>query len=538
MAALMDDPCLLSNAVPSRVQRRLAVLVATGLVLALLLTAPFAQSPVPSREPFIAAYASAVFVTEIATAALLLGLFSVQRSLALLALASGYLFSGLLVVPWALTFPGVFAPDGLLEPGPQSTATIAALRRVGFPLGILAYTLLPPGPSRQLRHDSIPRTLVALVLAMSAIVLGLVIAILQFDGFLPGFMISQSETAAIWIVVPVLAVSLCVLALARLWRHGRSVLDLWLMIVLFASIIEILLLSFISAGRLSLGWWAGRLYGLTAASVVLVALLSETTTLYARLTRSILAERREREVRLAAVEAMAGSIAHEVNQPLASMVTNADAGLRWLNRREPDVEEARAAFRRIVEDGHRGGEVIHSLRSIFRKNVQDRTTLDINRLIGGLLDQTRREARGGDVSIEAEMGADLPEVSANKVQLLQVLSNLIANAVEAMAEDQREPKIVRVISGRFGNDGIRVTVQDTGPGIPHDLRDRIFEPFMTTKARGMGLGLMVCRSIVEAHGGRLWIEHQRDRGAQFRFTIPEARDIPSTAAVIPLEKQA
>ncbi|WGF90270.1 ATP-binding protein [Marinivivus vitaminiproducens] len=507
-------------------------------MLALLLTAPFARLPVPSSEPFMAAYASAVFVTEIATAALLLGLFSVQRSLALLALASAYLFSGLLVVPWALTFPGVFAPDGLLGAGLQSTATIAALRRIGFPLGVLAYTLLPPGPCRQLRQDSIARTPLALVLGVSAIALGLVIAILQFDSSLPDFMVSRTETATIWIIVPVLAASLCVLASVRLWRHGRSVLDLWLMVVLFASIIEILLLSFISAGRLSLGWWAGRLYGLAAASVVLVVLLSETTTLYARLTRSILAERREREVRLAAVEAMAGSIAHEVNQPLASMVTNADAGLRWLNRREPDMEEARAAFRRIVEDGHRGGAVIHSLRSVFRKNVQDRTTLDINRLIARALEQTRREARGSDVSIEAEMGADLPEVSANAVQLFQVLTNLIANAVEAMAENRREAKIVRVISGRSGNDGIRVTVQDTGPGIPHDLRERIFEPFMTTKARGMGLGLMICRSIVEAHGGRLWVEHPRGRGARFSFTIPDARDVASTAAVIPLEKQA
>src|SRR5690606_32414798 len=145
-------------------------------------------------------------------------------------------------------------------------------------------------------------------------------------------------------------------------------------------LIDLVLLSYVAAGtRLSAGWWAGRFFGFTSASLVLLVLLLETTTLYARLARSISAERRAREDRLSAMEALSASIAHEINQPLASMVTNADAALRWLGRKSPDVEETTAALKRIVSDGHRAGQVIEGIRTMFKKGAQERVSLNLNR---------------------------------------------------------------------------------------------------------------------------------------------------------------
>src|SRR3546814_3001302 len=150
------------------------------------------------------------------------------------------------------------------------------------------------------------------------------------------------------------------------------------MFVLCTLLIELVLLSYVSAGlRLSRGWWAGRFYGFISASVVLLVLLSETTTLYARLARSVSAERRAREDRLTAMEALSASIAHEVNQPLASMVTNADAGLRWLGRNSPELEEARAALRRIASDGPRAGTGIEGIRMMFKKSAKKRVPLNL-----------------------------------------------------------------------------------------------------------------------------------------------------------------
>jgi signal transduction histidine kinase len=186
------------------------------------------------------------------------------------------------------------------------------------------------------------------------------------DAALPQFMSDARNVSALWQYVPATAVFLYLTGFTVLWTRRRSVLDLWLMVALCTLLIEILLLSYLSAGlRLSVGWWAGRLYGFTSASVVLLVLLSETTTLYGRLASSVAAERRAREARLTSMEAMSASIAHEVNQPLASMVTNADAGLRWLGRKSPDLEETRAALKRIVSDGHRTGKVIEGIRTMF-----------------------------------------------------------------------------------------------------------------------------------------------------------------------------
>jgi signal transduction histidine kinase len=521
-----DHPFLITTSPPSRSQRRLAVCVLEVLVGALLVTAPLARIPLTNTEVLLPAYAAAVFVNELITSALLLALFSVQRSRAVLVLSIGYLFSGLMAVPWALTFPGVFASLGLLDTGLQSTASIAALRRLGFPLFVLAYALLKNAdPSVRSSNGSVRRMILGSVAGVVTIACGLTWLIVTGDDALPRFMSDTRNVSELWQYVPASAVFLYLTGLIVLWSRRRSVLDLWLMVVLSTLLIEIVLLSYLSAGiRLSLGWWAGRFYGFTSASVVLLVLLSETTTLYARLARSVSAERRAREDRLTAMEALSASIAHEVNQPLASIVTNADAGLRWLGRKSPDLEETRAALTRIVSDGHRAGKVIEGIRTMFKKSGQERVPLNLNQLIGDVLRRSQREAQLGRVSVEAELDEQLPLTTGNPIQLQQVVSNLVANAIDAMGSVTGRPRVLRVESKRHASGTILVSVADSGSGLDPDNRDRIFEPFFTTKSDGMGMGLMFCRSIVEAHGGQLWATDNVPRGAIFQFTLPDNED--------------
>ena len=520
-----DHPFLLSTSPPTRNQERLAVCVLAVLVVELLITVPFARIPLAGTEVLLPAYGSAILLIELITSALLLALFSVQQSRAVLVLAIGYLFSGLMVVPWMLTFPGVFHALGL-DAGLQATASIAALRRLGFPLFVLAYALSKDGATSVPRFQgSVRKAIVGSVAGTLAAAGGLTWIILANDDSLPNFMRNARTVTDIWLYVPATAVLLYLTALAVLFVRRRSVLDLWLMVVLCTLLIEIILLSYISAGiRLSVGWWGGRSFGLASASIVLLVLLSESTTLYARVARSVSAERRARETRLTAMEGLSALIAHEINQPLASMVTNADAGLRWLEKKDPDLGEVQAALKRIVKDGHRAGTVVESIRTMFKKDTRDRVPLDVNRLIEEVLHRCRDDARLGRVTVETALEPGLPTVTGNPIQLQQVMSNLVSNAIDAMCSVTGRARVLRVTSRSQAPGEVMVSVEDSGSGLDPEHRDRIFEPFYTTKPDGMGMGLMFCRLIIEAGGGRLWADDNVPHGAVFRFTLPGGDD--------------
>jgi signal transduction histidine kinase len=519
---LPDDQRFLVSTVPaSRAQVRLAGWVLLTLVLALMVTVPFARVRPGDTEILLPAYATAVLMTEAITSALLFVLVSIQRSRAMLVLAAGYLSMALLIIPWALTFPGVFGPSGLLDAGIQGTALIAAVRRVGLPLFILLYVVLkgacpPEGDLRGPVHRVIPVS----IAAVAAGVFGLSWFSVSGDALLPRLMADSSRASQVWSYVPASASVLCLMALALLWSRRRSVLDLWLMVVLCVWLIETFLLGYISAGRFSVGWWAGRVYGLMSGSLVLLVLLSETTKLYAQLARSVSAERRIREARLTTMEVLSASIAHEVNQPLASMVTHADAGLRWLQRAEPDLDETKAALKSIVNDGHRAARIIESVRTVFRKGTRDRFPLDVNELIHEVLGHTRSETRLNRVSVQTDLDGDLPAVTGDPVQLQQVLSNLVTNAMDAMSTVTDRARVLRIRSALHDAGGIVVSVEDAGTGLDDRDEDRIFEPFFTTKATGLGMGLMICQSIVESHGGRLWMVNNIPNGVTFHFTLP------------------
>ncbi len=228
-----------------------------------------------------------------------------------------------------------------------------------------------------------------------------------------------------------------------------------------------------------------------------------------------------RIARLTTVDAMAASIAHELNQPLASIATNGNAGIRWLDRPEPNLEEARSAFKRVVSEGHRAAQIIAGVRAMFRKDSSERSPVTINELVCDVVSTSLGELKSRRVSLALELLDDLWPVLADRVQLQQVLLNLLTNALDAMAPVTDRPHVLHVRSEHL-DDCVLISVQDSGTGINPEQADRMFRPFFTTKPNGTGLGLSICRSIVEAHGGRLSVSPVHPHGSVFQVMLPAA----------------
>jgi C4-dicarboxylate-specific signal transduction histidine kinase len=227
-----------------------------------------------------------------------------------------------------------------------------------------------------------------------------------------------------------------------------------------------------------------------------------------------------RVARLTTMGELLASIAHEINQPLAAVAASGNACLRWLNRDQPDLDAARDAVSRIVRDAHRAGDVIQSLRALTKKSGPQLTRLDIHDAIEEVLALTRGELHRHGVVLHTDLAAGDRPVLGDKVQLQQVLLNLIMNAIQAMGTVTDRRRELTVSVARAEPDHVQVAVADTGPGLDPTTAQRIFEPFFTTKSDGLGMGLSISRSIIEAHGGHLWVSPRPPHGTAFHFTIP------------------
>jgi C4-dicarboxylate-specific signal transduction histidine kinase len=231
--------------------------------------------------------------------------------------------------------------------------------------------------------------------------------------------------------------------------------------------------------------------------------------------------------RVATMGQLTASIAHEVNQPIAATVSNAQAGLRWLDRQPPDLDEVRQALACIAEDGKRAGEVIAGIRELMKKAPSRKDRVEINGAIREVIELTRSEAVKNGVSVQTELADGLPLTQGDRVQLQQVMLNLIVNAVEATSGVSEGSRELLISTRKAEPGGVRVAVRDTGPGLTPAALEHLFEPFHTSKPNGLGLGLSICRSIIEAHGGQLWASANVPRGAVFQFTLPQHPDTRS-----------
>ena len=514
--SLDEQQVLLSTLPPSWGQKRLALAVVLVLLTAFCATLPFAMVSLGYIKEFIPAYAAAMFAISSITSALLFVQFSIVRSRALLAISGGYLFSAVMSIPWALTFPDLFGETDMTS---TTWGLLSRIWHLGFPLSFIGYALLKD-------DDATPRwprrspSFAALLGAAGLLVAVDVVAWLAMTT-------SESMTSALplsmlferpqtyWNGVLFLWTFL---ALALLWSRRRSVLDLWLMVVLCGLLIELCLI-FLVGRRYVIGWYAARVYFLISATLVLAVLLSETALLYARLAHSVMAQRREREARLMTMDVLSASIAHEMNQPLASIVTNADAAARWMARPTPDLDEVKATLDQIRNSAYRARDLIGSIRAMVKRNGRNRTTLNLNDLVHEVLTHTDGELQMNRISVELELDGHLPSTKGDRIQLEQVLTNLITNAIQAMAEN-KWPRILRIKSAIQEPSGVMISVADTGKGIDPKIVDRIFNPLFTTKSNGMGMGLSICRSIIEAHDGRLWVSAGAENGSVFQFVLP------------------
>ena len=258
----------------------------------------------------------------------------------------------------------------------------------------------------------------------------------------------------------------------------------------------------------------------TLGAFVLAALFAERRENEGRLAGANMLLERERENKLMNIEAIIAAIAHEVRQPLAAISINSRAALRFVDAMPPDLEEVRTALTAIDSDGQRANEVFDSIRSLFRRVDQQRQPIDVNDIAREVLQSLRGEFQDHGVTVIPELASGLPLVNGHLRQLQQAILNLVHNAVEAMDAVTERPRVLRVRTERRGADAIALTVQDFGPGIDPKQIDGIFDTFVTTKSQGMGLGLAICRMIVERHGGKLVASSDGRSGATFQFVLP------------------
>ena len=511
---------ILSTLSPSAAQRRMAAAVVLGIVIVLLAISagPLKGVRIGRIDAFVPAYTTAMFVCDSITAILLYSQFSIVRARSTLVIASGYLFAALILIPWILVFPGVFGPTGLLG-GVQSTSWIYFFQHAGFPLFVVGYALLKDAnPAKRFWHGRLGAEIALSIALTVALVMAAAMLFTMDEALLPRVTLDAVHLSLLW---PYFATPIALLSAAAiivLWTRRRTVLDLWLMVVMFLYSIEIPLSYYPDPERFSVAWYAVRVFGVLSSSIVLIVLLQEITTLYARLLVAVLAHRREREARLLTGDAVAATIAHEVRQPLTAMVTSADAGLRFLDRETPNVLKAKEAFRLISADGHRADAVVAGIRETFKKDPRKTTLLDVNELIAEALALESTSLQRYRILVQTQPNVQLPGVRGNRIQLQQVLLNLITNAIDAMAIKD-EPRILSVKSDTRDGDGVMVSIADTGAGIDSQHVDRLFSPLFTTKSDGMGMGLSICRAIIEAHDGRLWFAPNTPRGAVFHFTL-------------------
>jgi signal transduction histidine kinase len=438
--------------------------------------APFAATPLPHVDAVILPVLAMIFVNNLITSSLLFSQFSIVPSRSLLALASGYLFAALIAIPHALSIPGGLAPTGLLGAGSETAAWLYVFWHMGFALGLIVYAWLK---DEYYTNTETPDSTLSAVGWSVAIVVCLVFGLTWITtaryGLLPTLFLSRTNQAPLAHYIALLIFLMNAMALALLWTRRRSVLDLWLMVVACALMMELLLVGLFSNVRFSLGFYFGPIFSLITATIVLVILLVEAARLYARLAHSNMMLRRQQNNKLINIEAMAASIAHEVRQPLAAIVMNGSSALRFLGMSAPNLEEARSSLNAIVRDGHRASEVFESIRALVRSSDRGMQPIDVNEIIPGALRILRADLNDHGVTTRIELTSELPLVMGHKGQLQEVLLNLASNAIEAMDVNKEGSRVLRLKTEQHGRDAIAVSVEDSGPGIDPEAGDDIFD---------------------------------------------------------------
>jgi len=557
----MDQQRVFLSILPAqRRERRVALAVVAASLAIFLAAAPFAKVQLARVDAFIPIYESALTFNDLITAILLFGQFSILRSRAMLLLACGYLFTGLMVIAHMLSFPGLFSESGLLGAGTQTTAWLYMLWHGGFPILVGCYALQPVSGGNEIK-GSVRAIILGSIAAMAATVCAIVTLTTAGHALLPPVMDGGHYAPAQRVViVTVWLMSLATLGL--LWRRRpRSVLDLWLMVVSCAWLCDIALSGIVNAGRFDLGFYAGRIFGLAATSFVLLVLLLETRALYARLAQSLEAERtilqnanqvleqrvaeRSRQLeaeiaerekaqeisreaqKLEAIGRMAGGIAHDFNNLLTVVQGNAE-----ILQDSPLAEDDMHAVKAIDRAAERGSRLVRQILTFSRRQPVKTEVVNLRQRTEELSEMLGRAVRG-DVRLIVSPADDLWPVECDVAELEIALMNLCVNARDAMPKGG----LVRV-EGRnctfaanaqhpngLSGDFVALSVTDTGTGIAPDNVKKVFEPFFTTKdvGKGTGLGLSQVYGFAQQTGGVATIDSKLGEGTTVTLYLPRAK---------------
>jgi signal transduction histidine kinase/CheY-like chemotaxis protein/predicted secreted protein len=554
-------------------QRRVALVTVIVSTLIFFLTLPFVRLAWPQIPAFIPTYEAALAINDLVTAVLLFGQFATLRARALLALACGYLFGALSMIPHALSFPGSFAATGLLGAGTQTTAWLYVFWHGGFALFVLAYGVL--GARANATIDMPPRrAIAAAIVTVVALAAGLTALATIGHDLLPviingtdfSLLVEKGVSPGVWL--------LSFAALLVLLRRAKpTVLDLWVMVVLTAWLYDVALSAVVNSHRFDLGFYAGRFYGLLASSFVLIVLLAETGGLHRRLAlanarlerhgheledqvragtvemarsqealHAEMAERKQAEARLIhaqkmeAIGNLTGGLAHDFNNLLGVVVGNLDM-LRDQTKEKPEMDELVGD---ALDAALRGSELTHRLLAFARRQSLRPVRVDVNELVEGVTKLLTRTL-GAQVEITVELEPELCPALADPAQLEAAILNLANNARDAMPKGghltirTRNHKLDEDYASTHpetaAGDYAMIEVTDTGTGMTPEVTARIFEPFFTTKehGKGTGLGLSMVFGFIKQSGGHINVYSEVGIGTTFRLFLP--RDTAPGAVV-------
>jgi signal transduction histidine kinase len=405
---------------------------------------------------------------------------------------------------------------------------IYAIWHFGFITAVTCYSLLKDSTPIQTQHP-IGWSILIVVGSVWAITW----AMLIFHNFIPQFFLNGSRLTPLAHYAAGFDLVIGISALLILWFRRSSVLDQWLLVAVFAMVLELSLVTFFIEDRNNLGSYCIRAYLVVTAVVLLAALLTEKEKLYARLARSNMMLERERNNKLTNIAAAVSSVAHEVRQPLMGITASAAAARRWVDRVPPDVDRVKQVLTNIEQAGFRANEVLTNVRNLFQDTDHEQQSIDVNSLTVEALQSLQAELNDHGVKTDVELASELPHISGHRVQLQEVILNLVHNAIDAMAPIKVDNRALRVRTKSDGDKAVIVEVEDTGQGIEPQRLGSIFEPFVTTKPKGSGLGLAICSRIIERHGGQLTASSDGTNGALFKIVLPVQLTAPVPLAPDP-----
>lgn len=527
-----DFPLIIANLPATGQQKAIAASVAGLLVVAAAVIAPFASIQLGRLDAFIPVLQTCLSLADLITATLLFAQYSIQPQRAILALASGYMFSGSFAFLQTLAFPGGYAPNGLIGDGPNSPAWIYVLWHTTFPAAILIYALSKDttGIGRLSRGSTATNIVFTVAAALTTIAVLTWIVTTKTE-YIPSFYTSDIRLQTQFGNQVNLALLLWgATALAVLLLRRRTILDLWLMVTLLACMPNFLVAMIGSSVRFTVGWYAARCFVLVSSCMLLSVLLIETMLLYSRLASAITLQRRERANRLFSVDAVTGAIAHELRSPLGAIALNADTALIQLRSTPREFVGLEDILDDIRADSRRADAVISSIREMATKTSHRSALSSAENAAQLALRLLKHDLQINEVFVTTEFQGNLPDVQLDSIELQQILLNLIRNAIDAMSSSVPEARRLRLKTSFDGQSTVLISVQDSGPGIPAGDRERIFDPFYTTKHDGMGLGLAISSTLVARYGGNLRLVKSDANGSIFELEVKVGGSNSGTAA--------